>query len=293
MAAVTSIDVELGELTFPVLVCGEESAPALLCIHGFPDNPNTFRHQFEPLASAGYRVIAPTLRGYAPSNIPANGCYQTVACAWDNLAIMEALGIDQAAVYGHDWGSPIASAMAVLAPERVRKLITSAVPYGPGVSTAFVTNAEQQRRSWYMFFFQMPFAEAAVAFDDYAYIRRLWREWSPTWELPDDALSDVITTLAQPDVLTAALGYYRAAFGGVGHDQAYANDEAKLGSPITVPALHFQGTADGCMGPELTEGMSAYFEAGLELHLLDDIGHFVHAEAPDVFNEKIIEFLAR
>lgn len=293
MAGLSSIDVELGELTFPTLVCGDESAPMLLCIHGFPDNPNTFRHQFEPLADAGYRVVAPTLRGYAPGNIPANGCYQTVASAWDNLAIMEALGADQAAVYGHDWGSAIASAMAVIAPEKVSKLITSAVPYGPGMATAFVTNAEQQRRSWYMFFFQMPFAEAAVAFNDYAYIRRLWQEWSPTWDLPEDALADVIQTLAQPDVLPAALGYYRAAFSGVGHDPAYAEEAAKLGAPIQVPAQHFQGKADGCMGAELTEGMSAYFEAGLELHLMDDIGHFVHAEAPIEFNNKIIEFLAR
>ena len=73
---------------------------------------------------------------------------------------------------------------ALAAPERVRKIVTAAVPYGPQVTAAFMTSYDQQRRSWYMFFFQTPFADAALPHDDFAFLERLWRDWSPGWKFP-------------------------------------------------------------------------------------------------------------
>lgn len=289
--ALETLELTVGDLTFPCLAQG--SGPLVLMIHGFPDEPHTFRHQFNAFADAGYRVVAPTLRGYHPSNLPSDGCYQVAASARDMLGILDALGADKAAVYGHDWGSAIASAMAVLAPDRLTHLITSAVPYGPAMAAAFVTNPEQQRRSWYMFFFQMPFAEAAVAHNDFAFIDRIWSDWSPTWDAPAEALAGVKQVLAQDGVLLASLGYYRATLGGVGHSPAFDADNAKLGSPITVPAMHLQGDVDGCIGPELTDGMAEHFTAGLELHVLENVGHFVHQEVPDRFNQLALDFIAR
>ena len=293
---VDELTLTVGELTLPCLTTpafNESNQPIVLMVHGFPDEPGTFRHQFDAFAAAGYQVIAPTLRGYHPKAIPADGCYQVVASARDMLAVLDAIGAETAAVYGHDWGSAIASAMAVLAPERLSKVITSAVPYGGSMAAAFITNPEQQRRSWYMFFFQLPFAEAAVAHDNFAFIDRTWADWSPTWDLPADSLARVKSVLAQDGVLSAALGYYRAALGGVGHNPRYDADQAKLGTAIEVPAMHLHGAADGCIGPELTDGMAANYAAGLELHVLDNVGHFVHQEVPDQFNKLALDFLAR
>ncbi|NIR43933.1 MAG: alpha/beta hydrolase, partial [Gammaproteobacteria bacterium] len=89
-----------------------------------------------------------------------------------------------------------AHAAAAMAPEQFSKLITIAVPYGPAFTESLVTNPEQQRRSWYMYFFQLPFSDQAVALDDFRFIERLWRDWSPGWDIPADELAAVKATLA-------------------------------------------------------------------------------------------------
>src|SRR4030095_4472637 len=99
-------------------------------------------------------------------------------------ALMDALaqepGTEPVTVLGHDWGAAAAYGAATMAPERIAKLITMAVPHG--VTKALVTNPAQQRRSWYMFFFQMSFAETAVSYKDFAFIERLWEDWSRVWQ---------------------------------------------------------------------------------------------------------------
>jgi pimeloyl-ACP methyl ester carboxylesterase len=266
------------------------AGPLLLCLHGFPDCPQTFGAQFEYFSGLGYRVVAPYMRGYHPATIPADGCYQTAALGHDASALIDALGYERAIVYGHDWGTAAAQAAALFAPEKVSRLITSAVPYGTAMFDAFISNAEQQRRSWYMFYFQLPFAEAAVSLNEYAFIRRLWQDWSPGWEFPESSLQAVISTLAEPGVLTAALGYYRALFNPA-QQARYATDQDRIGEPITVPALHLHGALDGCIGSELLEGMEQFFSAGFTLDVLPAAGHFLHQEDPAHVNAAIAAFL--
>ena len=267
------------------------AGPLLLCLHGFPDCPQTFGAQFEYFSALGYRVVAPYMRGYHPATIPPDGCYLNAALGHDASALIAALGYEQAVVYGHDWGTAAAQATALFAPEKVSRLITSAVPYGSAMFDAFISNAEQQRRSWYMFYFQMPFAEAAVSLNEYAFIRRLWQDWSPGWDFPESSLQAVISTLAEPGVLTAALGYYRALFDPAQQAARYATDQARIGEPIAVPTLHLHGALDGCIGPELLEGMEQFFSAGLTVDVLPAAGHFLHQEDPAHVNAAIAAFL--
>ncbi len=173
MTEPTKGSIEANGLTFHYLEAG--TGPLVLALHGFPDHARSYRHQMPALAAAGYRVVAPYLRGYAPTEIPQGGYFGVPALAADAVALARALSDEPVVLIGHDWGAAAAHAAAVMAPERFSKLITIAVPYGPAFTTALVTSAEQQRRSWYMFFFQLPFAEAAVALDDFAFIERLWR----------------------------------------------------------------------------------------------------------------------
>src|SRR5262245_22024238 len=115
-------------LNFAFLEAG--SGPLVLCLHGFPDHARSFMHQLAALAKAGFRAVAPFMRGYAPTDVPPDGPYQSAALAQDAVALIEALGYTRAAVFGHDWGAVAAYGAAVLAPERVPRLIVAAVPHG-------------------------------------------------------------------------------------------------------------------------------------------------------------------
>lgn len=270
----------------------EGDGPLLLCLHGFPDCNRSFRHQMGPLSAAGYRVVAPNLRGYTPASIPDPGSYQPAALGQDVLALIRALGHERAVIYGHDWGTSAAYAAALSEPGAVERLIVSAVPYGSGMPRALVMNPAQQRRSWYMFYFQTFLAELAVPLSDYAFIEALWRDWSPGASIDEAELRAVKDVLAAPGVLTAALTYYRTALNPALRDPALDALEQRYGvDPIRVPALYVHGEKDGCIGVEVTTEMEDLFPAGLTRVVMPSVGHFVHWEDPDAFNRVVLEFL--
>ena len=288
--AVEHRQIDVGELTLHVASAGQ--GPAVVLCHGFPGLWYSWRHQLPALAAAGYRAVAPAMRGYAPTGPAPDGRYQTAALAEDVVALIAALGYDDAVVFGHDWGAVAAYGAALAAPARVRKLVTAAVPYGPQVAGAFLTSYEQQRRSWYMFFFQTPFADAALAHDDFAFLERLWRDWSPGWRFPAEEMAALKETFRQPGVADAALGYYRAFFDPSRQDPALAALQGRIMiEPIEVPGLMLQGANDGCIGAELVEGMAAFFPRGLRIEVVPGTGHFLHQEAPDTVNRLIVDFL--
>lgn len=278
-------------LRFATLEAGD--GPLVLCLHGFPDHARSFRHQLPVLAAAGFRAVAPFMRGYAPSDVPADGPYQSAALAQDAAALIEALGYRQAALFGHDWGAVAAYGAAILAPERVTRLVTAAVPHGPGLGSAFLTNYDQQRRSWYMFFFQTPLADMAVAHDDFAFLERLWRDWSPGWEWPAEEMESLKATFRQPGVLAAALGYYRHTLNPLLQrpELAEAQGLTTFGA-VAAPTLFFHGARDGCIGLELLDGMAPLFPGGLQTVIVPEAGHFVHQERPDIVNPTLLAFLA-
>ncbi len=275
---------------FATLEAGD--GPLVLCLHGFPDHARSFRHQLPALAAAGFRAVAPYMRGYAPTERPADGRYQSAALAQDAVALIDALGYDTACVFGHDWGALAGYGAAILAPAKVAKLVTAAVPHGPAVLNAFLGNYDQQRRSWYMFFFQHPFSDSAVAADDFRFIERLWQDWSPGWHCPPEEMASLKSTFHRPGVLDAALGYYRATLNPANQDPALAAAQAQIAmSPVTVPALIVYGARDGCMAVELLDGMEALFPAGLRKVIVADAGHFVHQEQPAAVNRALLDFL--
>lgn len=230
------------------------------------------------------------MRGYAPTTV-ADGSYQTAVLCQDVLALIDALGYEDASVFGHDWGAVLAIGAAELAPQKVTKLIAASVPHVGPLFASLVSNAEQQRRSWYIFFFQQAVAEAAVPADDFAFIDRLWKDWSPGWDVPAESLQSAKETLGSPGVPSAALSYYRCLFDQSSFDPALADVQATLlSTPIQVPTLYFHGENDGCIGVELVNDMDQFFAAGLEKVILP-VGHFVQQEAPDEVNSKLVSFL--
>lgn len=283
------MQVNANGLQFSYLTRGE--GPLILCMHGFPDVATTFHYQLEAFADAGYRVVAPFIRGYAPTDAPTSASYQSAAFGQDVLALIDALGYEQAILLGHDWGVTSVTAAAAIEPDKVSKLITCAVPYGSRFGQALFSDYAQQKRSWYMFFFQMPLADMAVPFNNFEFIEHLWRDWSPTWDFPQERLKEVQDTLAKPGVLSAALAYYRSALNPELADPALAELQARIGQPINIPCLHIHGEVDGCIGAELTEGMDAFFPKGLQTEIIEGAGHFVHQENPERFNQLVLGFL--
>lgn len=264
--------------------------PLAIALHGFPDLPISFRHQIPMLAENGYRVVVPCLRGYSASDAAYDGPFDVVILIQDLLALIDQLTGQPAILLGHDWGAAVVRGAAILAPEKVEKIVCMSVPTGGNFGRALLTSPTQQRRSWYMYFFQLPFAEQAVAHDDFEFIEQLWREWSPGWHCPQAVMEEIKSAFRQPSVLKAALGYYRSQFNPALLPPDLADVRKRLSDPIPVPAMHLHGADDGCLGAETTVGMESAFIKHFEKHIIPDAGHFVHQEQPVIVNRLIMDF---
>jgi pimeloyl-ACP methyl ester carboxylesterase len=276
---------------FSYLECG--SGKLALLLHGFPDTARTWRHLMPQLAEAGYRAVAPFMRGYAPSAVPSDGCYQTAMLARDANALHEILGGDSdAVIIGHDFGAPSCYGAAIDAPSRWRKVVGMAVPPTAALGLAFVQNLEQVKRSWYMFFFQHGLADLVVSANNFAFIDMLWRDWSPGYDASVD-LEFVRRSLADPKNLQAALGYYRAALGDGYRDPQLSELQNQMGSGVpTQPLLYLHGTDCGCIGTDVFESAKSMAPANVKFEVVEAAGHFLQLEQPEKVNRLICEFLA-
>ena len=210
----------------------------------------------------------------------------------DVVALIRKLGHDKAVIVGHDYGAAAAYAAAFTAPECIEALVGESVPHGPELAAALFSDFDQLRRSWYILLFQQPFAEMVVQFNDFAFLERLWRDWSPGIEPPRHLLAEVKRCFSHPGALSAALGYYRTAFAGAPSDPALARVHANMSSaPLAVPTLYVHGARDGCVGAAVSERMHTHCSARFERVVVRDAGHFVHVEQPEAFNAAVSRFL--
>jgi pimeloyl-ACP methyl ester carboxylesterase len=283
--------VQANNIAFHYLTMGD--GPLVLCLHGFPDNAFTYRYLGPVLAEAGFRVVAPFMRGYAPTGRPKDERYQSVLLAQDAVALIPALGETTAYVVGHDWGALATYGAAALAPERVRKIVTIAAAHPATLLGAMATNYDMIKGGWHAYFFQMPFAEQAVMANDYEFIEKWWRDASPEYD-PREVLESVKETFRQPGVVTAALNYYRHTMNPANRDPALAAlQEKAITTHTPVPALALHGTKDRPGRLEAFASMDQFFAAGLEKVVLPGTGHFLHLERPAEVNAKIVEFLRK
>ena len=285
--------VKANGLDFHYLEAGK--GPLALCLHGFPDSPYTYRYLLPELANAGYRAVAPFMRGYAPTSVPANGDYSTKALAADVNALHGALGgSGDAVLIAHDWGAVAAfGALAGEAKNWRRSVIEAVPPLAVFGEIAF--SYEQIKRSFYFWFFQMVVSDGIVPAGNLAFIDGLWRDWSPGYDAKED-LVHVKNCLRDPANLKAAMGYYRDLFDAktFGTPDAMAAQGATWGRPVPQPVLYLHGQNDGCIaldaGP--AKKISALLGKGSRVELVPDVGHFLHVEKPELVNKKILGFLA-
>lgn len=284
------ITVAANGVEFACLAAGPDDGPLALCLHGFPDTAHTWRHLLPALADAGFRAVAPFQRGYAPTSLAPDGNYQSGALARDANRLHEALGAGPDAVLiGHDWGAIATYPALAHQPGRWRRGVAAAVPPAAAAASSFFAY-DQLKRSWYTFFFQSPLAELALPMDGYAFIDRLWADWSPGYDAAWD-VARVKESIGTPERMLAAISYYRALYDGSGHDPDLAPEQAAAGSPTPQPVLYLHGADDACfvLGPGADP--LASLGAGSEHVVVPGAGHFLHLERPDEVNARIVAFL--
>ena len=273
-------------LDFAVLEAGE--GPLVLCLHGFPDTAWNMRALVLALAKAGYRAVAPFTRGYAPSSLAANDDYRTTTLARDALALIEALGEKKAFIVGHDWGAATAYLAAAAEPQKVRAVITAAVPH----LRRFLLRPTlaQLYRSRYMGFFQLrDVPERRIVADDFRSLRALIQRWSPGWKFTEEEFAPLKACFSDPDRLSAALKYYR----DLPKTLLNPANRTLIFGKLPVPARVIRGADDGCIGAEMFEDQENCFGAGYELVTMKGAGHFMQCVQPEQFSAHVIEFLDR
>lgn len=290
MSVFEALTLSNGPLRFSARAMGE--GPVVLCLHGFPDTLRSFDAILPALAEAGYRGVSMAMRGYEPQSQPANGDYHAIRLAEDVSAWIDQLGGGPVHLVGHDWGATIAFAAAALVPDKVASLAVLAVPHPLRFAQAYASDAAQQVRSQYIIEFQSPEADALILANDCAYLERLWRTWSPGWDIPPDQLADVRAAFSQPGVAHATLQWYRQAFDIA--SKAGQATQALFARPVAVPTLGLVGEDDGCIGADIFERamQPEDFGAAVKVERIAAAGHFLHQERAGEVNRAILRFLA-
>jgi pimeloyl-ACP methyl ester carboxylesterase len=265
--------VDANGLSFHVVERGQ-GEPVLL-LHGFPDTSRLWRNQFAALESAGFRAVAPDLRGRGESEKPcAVGDYALPILVQDVLSILDAVGIERAHVVGHDWGAALAWALAIGHPERVNRLVVISVPH-----PAIGRSVKQLEKFWYIFFFQFAgIAEEALSRDGW----RLFREWLRG----QGDIESYVEDLSRPGALSAGLNWYRA-----NATPAAMVSEPPPGPPVRVPTLGICGAHDIALLADRIAASGSHVGAPWRFVLFEDAGHWIPLECPDRLNRLLIDFL--
>lgn len=270
--------VEANGLRFAYLEAGR--GPLALLLHGFPDTPHGWAELIPALCDAGYRVVAPFTRGYAPTQVPDTRVTVLEELAEDALALIEVLGHESAVVVGHDWGAATAYLATAMNPARVDKLLTVGIPH-PAVLRPSLGLLWSAR---HFIGLRLPGALWRMRRNDFAMVDALYRRWSPTWEFAPEETAAVKECYRNPESLDAALGYYRGAKPG--------RVPAPMREKIAVDTMVVAGLDDPALEVGIYEEARRRFTGEYEVVALPG-GHFVHRESPTEFVEAAVRFLAR
>jgi pimeloyl-ACP methyl ester carboxylesterase len=264
-------------LNFTVVDAG--NGPAILLLHGFPDSSYVWRNQVAALVIAGYRVIAPDLRGFGGTDKPEGvKAYAMGELIRDLRRILRALGVPRVHVVGHDWGAALAWMFAITQPQRVDRLVAISVGH-PGNFTP--RSMRQMQLSWYSWLFQVPgLMEELMPRDDWRFLR--------SWLGPSADIDRIVKNLSQPGALTAGLNWYRA-----NDPPQRLLEPTPTYPPIEHTVMGIFGAHEFALTEDSMTGSAAYVSGPWRYERFDDAGHWVQLDQPDKLNRLLLDFLKR
>jgi pimeloyl-ACP methyl ester carboxylesterase len=262
-------------LTFPVRDGGPQDGEAVVLLHGWPQNPSAFDAVVPLLQPSGLRTLVPTQRGYGAEARPSDRkAYRTEETVADVLALLDAAGLPQAHVVGHDWGGAQGWALAAGHPERVLSLTVLSTPH-PAAMMAALVSGGQALRSWYMGLFQLPVVPELL-------VSRVLRRFLTQSHLPEPYLTSYCRTMAEPGALTGSLNWYRGLPFSV---------RPPVG-PVRVPTTYVWGRGDPALGRAAAEATAAHVEGPYRFVELD-AGHWLPETRPQDVAEAVLARVGR
>lgn len=273
-------EVEANGMRFRTRMAGPEGGEPVMLLHGFPETSHMWVELMPRLVDAGYRCVAPDQRGYSPGARPeGKDDYATEKLAGDVVVIADAVGFSgKFHLVAHDWGAGVGWRVVQLYPERVASWTSLSIPH-PASYSAGYEDPDQQERGQYIQFFQEPgVAEAAFAENDWAMLKGVWAQSAP------EEMEEYLSVFTEPGAMTAALNWYRAAFGG----------GQGLGGDFTVdtPTLTIWGNQDQAVGRSTTLKHNDYM-TGYNRWVEMDAGHWLVQEKFDDVSREVLEHLKK
>lgn len=277
--------IQTNGITLHVVAAGPEDGRLVLLLHGFPEFWYGWRHQIPALVAAGYRVIVPDQRGYNLSDKPKG----VASYAWDNMAVdavglITAFGRQKAIVVGHDWGANVAWWVGMAYPQHVEKLVVMNVPHPLVFMQTLRSNWRQMLKSWYIFFFQLPFMpEFSLSRRDYAPMVTQVQGSANPGTFTDADMAHYREAWRQPGALTAMINWYRAAL----RKLPRLNGDPRL----SVPTLLIWGKQDRFLSDAMAQPSIDMCDGG-RLVMLDEATHWVQHDLPARVNSLLLDFLS-
>jgi pimeloyl-ACP methyl ester carboxylesterase len=269
----------------------------IILLHGFPDDVRAWDGVAPPLAAAGHRVLVPYLRGYGPTRFLKASeprMAQQAAIAQDLLDFMTALGLAPAALAGYDWGGRAACIAAILAPERVRALVTcNGYNVQNTLSPSPPASAAEERAYWYQWYFNTERGRLGLEQNRRQICRLLWEDWAPNWRFDDATFESTAASFDNPDFVPVVIHSYRHRYGNAPSDPSFNDTERLLATrpKITVPTIVLQGEADVLGSARRSANSLALFPPATEVRVLQRVGHFTPREQPDALVDALSTLL--
>ena len=264
---------------------GPKSGPLVLLLHGFPEFWFSWRHQIPALAVAGFRVVAPDLRGYNLSDKPPRVAdYDLDLLAGDVVGLIEGLGASRAALVGHDWGGAVAWHTAAHHPQRISRLAVLDCPPPQAMARALLRDPAQTWRSWYMFLFQLPLLP------EWLIGGPLFRTFTRSWTTRVEAIGEAELARYQaaavvPGAMRSAIHYYRAAL------RRWRRTAFETPTKVQAPTLVLWGEKDRILRRQLIDDLGPYVDGPVMRRVVPGAGHFLQQEAPKEVNRELWAFL--
>jgi pimeloyl-ACP methyl ester carboxylesterase len=287
--------IDAGVLNVGYAEAGPADGPAVILLHGWPYDIHAFVDVAPVLASAGYRVIVPYVRGYGATRFLSQDAFrngQPSALALDVTALMDVLGIEKAILAGFDWGARTADIVAALWPERVKALVSvSGYLIGSQQAGKMPLPPKAELQWWYQFYFATERGRAGYEANRHDFAKLIWQIASPKWNFDDATFTRSAASFDNPDHVGVVIHNYRWRLGLAEGEPKYDDLEKRLaeGPIIAVPTITLEGDANGAPHPEPSAYAKKFSGKYAHRTITGGIGHNFPQEAPQAFAQAVID----